>query len=683
MIATYFVLLTQVIYKEPSLREWLLVKCKRLRNSLHSEAMSGVTRLLERVFGSSPEIFQNLDNIDDTNQDNFDSSKNTNHQYVLHKSAGQHDKSVDTSVRDLASKSNDLSVGGVDAKNDECNDALSQALRPHLSLPPSEAYSLPMGESDKSEGSVLTTKLGTSEKEESPVDKSFLRKDSSSSFVSSVTRKSWDDNDGLDKLMQGSGNRKNPLCDTEVNSAATGSGAANMLSSPRQHSGANYYVSPSSQTVWYSDGDPAAMDVYSASKQLWFSSLGHDASETVVRLQFEDFGPVKHFYFFEAQDFALIEYRNIMDAVRAREFMGGSSPWGACLRVKFMDSGLGSRGALHGVAIGDSCHVYVGKVSNQHAKEELLQGLIASGLNGPCTVTDLTSESAMMLEFASAEQAALAMEYIRKKRKESRCHGYGNTGLSSSPCIKDNNGSFCQLLVRHIDSCLPEEELINAFSIFGELIGWKFIRQSGVCLLDFRSYEAGELAKSRLNGVRFGSMHISVEMRSGSFEIVGSGSVSSPSTSNMHNDYRSRTSQLSALFSSLCTRYSINQSSYYHVTPIRDEDQVASDTLCISLLDVISPSFDDELKAFCNFAAGNAGSVVKLTRSNVQNPCWFVEFNCIDGAVAALKNIQSCPGIFLHVAFRFAFYTCLVLLMPSFIVTNVQTFQFFGFFPPV
>ncbi|CAA6657518.1 unnamed protein product [Spirodela intermedia] len=601
-------LLETVIYKEPSLREWILVKCKRLRNSHHSEAMTGVTRLLERVFGSSPEIFQDLDN------------------YVTHKSAGQHDKSVDTSVRDLASKSNDLPVGGVHAKNDECSDALSQTLRPHLSLVPSEAYSLPVGESDKCEGSVLTAKLGTSEKEESPVNKSFLRKDSSSSFVSSVTRKSWDDNDGLEKVMHVSENRKNPLCDVEVNSAAMGSCAANILASPRQH------FSPSSQAVWYSDGDPAAMDVYSASKQLWFSSLGHDASETVVRLQFEDFGPVKHFYFFEAQDFALIEYRNIMDAVRAREFMG------------FMDSGLGARGAIHGVAIGDSCHVYVGKVSNQHAKEELLQGLIASGLNGPRTVTDLTSESAIMLEFASAEQAALAMEHIRKKRKESRCHGHGNTSLSSSPCIKENNGSFCQLLVRHIDSCLPEEELINAFSIFGELIGWKFIRQSGFCLLDFRSYEAADLAKTRLNGVRFGSMHISVEMRSGSFEIVGSGSVSSPSTSSMHNslinDYRSRMSQLSALFSSLCTRYGINQS-----------NQVASDTLCISLPDVISPSFDDELKAFCNFAAGNAGSVVKLTRSNVHNSCWIVEFSCVDGGVAALKNIQSCPGIFLHVAF--------------------------------
>ncbi|XP_078430348.1 nucleic acid binding protein [Wolffia australiana] len=606
--------LDMVIVGDPSLKDWVLMKWKGLQNLLQPERFEVLSQFLERVFGSSGKVFQELVALQN-DVDNADSSKNGLHD----------DKPADSSVRAHDLTSSDVPDGIVlKRKNNDRRNISSETLRSNLSKHVNKAQRIPYREGENIEGSILSEKEGSSCEKESLVDSSLFRKNLSSTKLRNECA-------GLEKVIPGSNDRKTTVTRAEVISPGTESG----------------------QVVWYSDGDPSAMDVFSASKQLWISSLGSDASESVVRLQFEDFGPVKHFYFFGDRDFAMIEYRNIMDAVRAREFMGGSSPWGASLLVKFLDSGLGCKGTFHGVAIGDSCHVYVGKIQNQQAKEELLQGLVSAGLNGPRTVTDISGESALMLEFFNAEQAALAMEHIRENRRESKSHEEGNVSILSNRDTKVSGNSFYQLLVKHVDSCVSEQELVSAFSMYGEIIRHKFIRHNGVCLLDFRSIEAAQLAKYNLNGARFGSLHVSVEMQSESSDIVVNKSASSPSTSNKENsDNEFIASQLSALFSSICTRFGVNESNNYHLVSMTEEDQVATNALFISFVDIISPSFDDELKGFCNFAAGKAGSLVKLTRLNLQSPCWMVEFNCVDAATEALKNIRSCPSISLHVTFR-------------------------------
>ncbi|GFY86006.1 nucleic acid binding protein [Actinidia rufa] len=152
------------------------------------------------------------------------------------------------------------------------------------------------------------------------------------------------------------------------------------------------HSSRSDQVNWYSDGDPSAMDIFAASKQLCIGSLGPDASEGLVRY--------------------------IMDAIKAREIMQGHSPWGACLRIKFLDKGLGSRGIVNGVAVGSSCHIYVGNVSSQRAKDEIVQYLMKVFYKGPRMVTDLTSEGALLLEFGTPEEATNVMGLLRRHRKE-------------------------------------------------------------------------------------------------------------------------------------------------------------------------------------------------------------------------------------------------------------------------
>ncbi|XP_076930099.1 uncharacterized protein LOC143594743 [Bidens hawaiensis] len=193
---------------------------------------------------------------------------------------------------------------------------------------------------------------------------------------------------------------------------------------------------------WYGDGDRAAMDVYSASSHLWLGSVGPEASEPLIRYQFERFGPINKLLYVPFKGFAVIEYRNVMDAVKARELMRGRSIWGACLIIKFLDIGLGTRGDINGVAVGSCCYVYVGSIYSQSDKDEIMFELRKHVFNGPLGVTDLVNEGALLMEFGTPEEAATVMAVIRQYRKEKRDfysssgdmrNNINGNGVASSP----------------------------------------------------------------------------------------------------------------------------------------------------------------------------------------------------------------------------------------------------------
>lgn len=381
---------------------------------------------------------------------------------------------------------------------------------------------------------------------------------------------------------------KNQVSNMEFNLSTVRSsngGLHNSMASPK-HNLAIPCTTTTTQIVWYSDGEPAAMDIVSASKQLWVGFSGSDASEAQLRFQFERFGPIEQFFFFPMKGFSLIEYRNIMDAIKARDYMRRHFPW----RVKFMDVGLGTRGSMKGVAVGSSSHVYVGNVSSQWAKDEILhESRKVHHYKGPYMVTELSNEGAVLMEFESPEEAASVMAHLRQHRME-------RSNYRAPPA----------------NVAVPINNL-------------------------------GNMSSSSI-----GSPHTRT--------IPGSPADSC----------RKRMSHLSSLFSSLRAKYNINQSSSFfdsyisgnsHTAMMREEDKVSSSTLRISFPNISSPFLtDDELMAICSLAVGNVGSVVRLTRTNMQMGCgWFVECSSVDAAITVLKNLRGCPGVFFQIEFRSEF----------------------------
>ncbi|KAI4316625.1 hypothetical protein L6164_024589 [Bauhinia variegata] len=167
------------------------------------------------------------------------------------------------------------------------------------------------------------------------------------------------------------------------------------------------------QIVWCCDGDPAAaLDIVSASRQLWVGHVGPDMSESHIR--------------------------NIIDAVKARDYLHGSFP----CHVKFMDIRFGTRGVMNSVAIGSSSHIYVGNISCQWAKDEIIHESRKAIHKGPVMVTDLSGERALLMEFETSEEAASVMLHLRQIRKErSNYHQSfvpGSSNIETGPAHTDS-----------------------------------------------------------------------------------------------------------------------------------------------------------------------------------------------------------------------------------------------------
>ncbi|GFP84099.1 flowering time control protein fpa [Phtheirospermum japonicum] len=387
-----------------------------------------------------------------------------------------------------------------------------------------------------------------------------------------------------------------PHIDLPSPALRSSNGLANSpFESPRQ----NIPPPPSStNAIWYSDGDQAAMDIYPASKQLWVGSLGPDATEMLIRYQFEKFGLIDHLRYFPLKGFATIEYRNIMDALKAREVMRGRSSWGACLRIKFLDSALGTRGAINGTAVGSSCHIYIGNVSSIWAKDEMMHEVKKVLHKGPRMVFDLGSEGALLMEFDSPEEATMILGHLRWHRKE-------NSSFFRPP---SNKGPANVMM--HADSGKPA------------------------------------------------SVSVHVDMRN---NFPSNNLIGSPHAQNMleklPESYLTRTSGLSSSLLQLRTKYNIThpQGALENHSPdssLREQERVPTNTLWINVPNKTTCITDDEVLTICNLATINTGSVLRLSRTSTPTASyWLVECSSTDTANTLLKNLRDCPGNFFHIEF--------------------------------
>lgn len=400
---------------------WILARYRKLKESLNTHDALEISSFLERVFGPAQELIKSTA-YEQSDEENIDSSNLVDRSGLYKKTI--HDDSIgDLSRRDLASELQDTSLGKA-----PCVDSSTPKSESHNLMTPKSARLLNVDINVANQGlvceverGVYSNKLGSSNFEDSHSGKSPVPKVSVSNLFAPAISGSIS---GI--RMDVSAVETNVVKADNIHGSNVGHGfPASMpdsvveqsITSPKQTSIAQHHTS-SDHFTWHSDGDLASMDVFPASKLLWLGSLGFHASETTVRQQFENFGPLEQFLFLSVKNFALVEYRNLMDAVKAREYMQGSSQWGGFLKVKFVDRELGSREIVNGVPFGDSCHVYVGKVPTQWSKEEILHVLKRKGVRNPLMVTDLTSEGALLLEFETADEAAAVIAHIRQLRKE-------------------------------------------------------------------------------------------------------------------------------------------------------------------------------------------------------------------------------------------------------------------------
>ncbi|KAK1427501.1 hypothetical protein QVD17_16187 [Tagetes erecta] len=354
-------LLGLILDKDPSIKQWIFVRVKSIIKTASPNAVSAITSAFERVFKSFVEQVNAQDKQVDSNTDDSSPSKQIHRQFSVPRTPGS---------------------------------AADQLSGLHL-----EHHGSIASDTDIRENTSSNNSGGPKSMDMDPMDHR------ESSRASSSTPNTVHASSSTSNAENHASRQEN---DVSVLNASSG-GQNSNFESPKHHF-------PS----WHCDGDRAAMDIYAASSHLWLGSLGPDASEPVIRYHFERFGPINKFLYVPLRGFAVIEYRNIMDAIKAREVMRGRSPWGACLIIKFLDIGLGTRGDMNGVAVGSCCHVYVGNIYSQSDKDEILYELRKTVFKGPLGVTDLVNEGALLMEFGTPEEAATVMAYLRQYRKEKR-----------------------------------------------------------------------------------------------------------------------------------------------------------------------------------------------------------------------------------------------------------------------
>ncbi|KAF8025050.1 hypothetical protein BT93_F2031 [Corymbia citriodora subsp. variegata] len=405
-------LLGLAIARDSSLRSWIVRKCKKLKRSASSKTKSETLSAFEACLESLSELVNLEESLAESDEDDSDLSTSFNGHCLRRGVSNQ------CAIPSKSSWEDD----NVRSHNGSCSEDFTRKFpNRHVEpqscvVPPEMDHHSKIGDRSHSgsrslcleivENGEFSGKISSCTPRDVPERHLLSPGNRTHLYFRTNSLKGRKDFSNIDSNHVPKAEATSPHMRPSAGSAS------NSLTSPK----GNYAV-PSgfpSQIVWFSDGEPAAMDVYSASKQLWVGALGPDVSEAHVRFEADKFGPVEHVFFYPRKRFALVEYRNIMDSIRARNQMRRHLPW--C--IKFLDIGLGTRGSVNGVAVGYSNFVYIGNVLGPWMMDELLNESRKALYKGPYMVTDLGNEGAMLLEFETPEEASAVMTHLRQFRME-------------------------------------------------------------------------------------------------------------------------------------------------------------------------------------------------------------------------------------------------------------------------
>uniref|UniRef100_A0A7N0U9M8 Spen paralogue and orthologue SPOC C-terminal domain-containing protein n=1 Tax=Kalanchoe fedtschenkoi TaxID=63787 RepID=A0A7N0U9M8_KALFE len=373
-------LLEMVLAKDHSLRNWLISKYKKLHGSVQSEDVSAIISSLEGLLKSNSEA----DTIEGSHgsfveDDTVTASSSSQH---LHDSyqANEHGISF--------SQSHTVSLVLTSAEN---------ATVSHVE--PQNA-TIPGGSAQSHHADSKYEKAGFDSRHNGDLPRVVLDKQ----LLSPRPRKPSDlQPEMLQVKTSNIQNDKNKVSD--LSSHTSGSTA---LASPAKGQRTN----SGNQVTELLDGDSSAMDIFFASKILWVGSLTPEVSEGYLRFQFERLGPLESFQLCHVNSCAVVGFKYIMDAIKARDYMRMHTPWD----IRF-SNGMGML-PFDSIPATSSVYAYIGNISSQWVKDEILFECRKVIHSGPCMITDLTREGALLLEFETPEEAAKVMIHLRRHRRE-------------------------------------------------------------------------------------------------------------------------------------------------------------------------------------------------------------------------------------------------------------------------
>lgn len=574
--------LIQALSRDLSLKSWIFSKYRRFCNSALPQVISDVTSAMEEIIESFIEQVKGDDNHIDGDNILSVESKYTN-QYMVPREASQQGTSAEVTGRDCSSTVYDKS----------CPENVTDRFSGKYLKRSSSYHSTASSNLDTGDSRSIDFDFG------GPVDSSTARSSvprelSNQASQSPITRTPVDSRNSLG-VVQGEKNQASSMAPFVPSMASSNERVNCSFSSPKHQLRLPHNV------VWYSDGDPAALDVFAASKQLWLGCFGPDVSDGLVRCQFEKFGPVEQLLFFSSKGFAVIEYRHIMDAVKAREAIRARSPWGARVRVKFLDVGLGPKGSINGILVGSSCHVYVGHVSNQWVKDEIINETRKVINKGPRMAVGLNSENAFLIELDAPEEAVIVISHLR------RCRGENGNPLLL-PNVGPAHGTMHPESARPVSTIFADSGNSNIIES-PQTQGWP----------DYPS----DIYIARISRLSF------------------------------------RLLQLRTKYNITNPVYSDGRTGNLQVASAREAERLFSSTLWINIPNS-DPLLltDDELLAVCSLAVENVGSIRRLRRASMpMGSSWLVECNSVDTAKTLLNDLRDCPGIFFQVELRFGIAT--------------------------
>ncbi|KAK9808751.1 hypothetical protein WJX72_002976 [[Myrmecia] bisecta] len=212
----------------------------------------------------------------------------------------------------------------------------------------------------------------------------------------------------------------------------------------------------------------------------------------------------------DRQDQVYVTFTDIRDAAVCYERMSGEAIWGGRpLQVRFCEYEPGGTATARS---GEQAqlHVWVGGVRSSSGEEEVMRTLAEARVMMPQNVLRVAgAKPGLVLQFASSRSVGPAVAALRLRVSKP-----ASPPAKPPPPAPAMREPECRTLwVGQVGPEVDEEDILQAFRRYGNVVGHKFLRRSHCAFIDFDKPSAAAAAKNALVGARFGPCQIRLEFK--------------------------------------------------------------------------------------------------------------------------------------------------------------------------